>query len=139
VSIISGTTINTGVTLSTSGSFASPLTIAPSGAVEVSSGNAITGPAGNTWTVDNYGTITAPTYGVVLDNGSVVNSAGLIKGYTGVYIKNGAGTVTNSASIVGTGGTYGTGVSLAKGASLVTLRAPSRGASASKYPAAPAR
>jgi hypothetical protein len=38
VSTISGTTINTGVTLGTSGSFASPLTIAASGAVEVSSG-----------------------------------------------------------------------------------------------------
>ncbi len=113
---ISGTTINTGITLGTSGNYASPLTITATGAVEASSGNAVTGPGTQPWTVVNQGTLTAPGYGVRLfDGGYVGNAGGLIQGILGIYASAAAGTVTNSGTILGT---LGIGVFLKGGGSV---------------------
>ena len=117
MSTITGTTINSGITLSTSGNYASPLTITATGAVEAASGNAIYGPASQAWTVQNQGTITAPSYGVdLLLGGYVGNSAsGLIKASMGVHIQGATGTVSNSGTILST---VGVGVGLNAGGSV---------------------
>jgi len=108
VSTISGTTITTGVVLSNSGSYTSPLTITGSGAVETSSGNAIYGFGYQAWTVANYGTVMATGSlnsvgdGILLRGGGSLDNAGLIAGGGGVYITGSTGTASNSGTINGT-------------------------------------
>jgi hypothetical protein len=119
VSTITKTTITHGITLGTSGKYASPLTIASDGAVEASSGDAIYGniaPA----TIANHGTIAATGtsgFGIDLKLGGRVSNTGLVQGYTGVYITGAYGTVTNSGTIAGTGAS-GDGVYLGQGGSV---------------------
>ncbi|HVH80084.1 MAG TPA: hypothetical protein VM782_11885, partial [Stellaceae bacterium] len=107
MSTITGTITNT-VTIGTSGNYASPLTVASSGAVETS-GTAIYGPNTQAWTVADYGTIEATgagSIGVYLeDGGSVANtgSTAVIEGGAyGVKIAAAAGTVANAGTISGT-------------------------------------
>ena len=101
------TTISNGITLATSGSYTSPLTITPAGAI-VPSGYAIFGPAGYAWTVVNQGTLGGTLAGdvIFLDAygfaGYVNNAGGLIQSTTqGVLLRGTAGTVVNSGTIVG--------------------------------------
>jgi uncharacterized protein with beta-barrel porin domain len=83
-------------------------------------------------TVTNTGSITGtPTYGIgvyLKAGGSVTNQvttvgastiAGVISGYTGIFISNAAGTVTNYGTITGTG-TGGSGVVLGAAGGSVT-------------------
>ena len=101
-------TITTGVVLSNSGSYTSPLTITGSGAVETSSGNAIYGAGYQAWTVANYGTVTTTGSlnsvgdGILLRGGGSLDNAGLIEGFHGVYITGSTGTVSNSGTLNGT-------------------------------------
>jgi hypothetical protein len=101
---ITGTVTNE-VTLGT-GTYTSPLTIAGTAAVSVSSIAAIYGPNTQAWTVANYGTVfNSGSFGVELLNGGSVANTGtaLIQGYDeGIYIAGSAGTVTNSGTIRGT-------------------------------------
>jgi hypothetical protein len=129
MSTITGTTISSTVTLSTTGSYASPLTVASSGAVKTS-GTAIYGPNTQAWAVANYGTISsANSDGISLQNGGSVNNSGtaLISGgnnYAAVAIYNVAGTVTNTAKIKGASGT-GIGVFSTRAAASI-IAAPRR-------------
>jgi hypothetical protein len=109
---VSGSTITSsvthGITLGTvtsAGTYASPLTITGAGGVTASSGIAVYGPNTQAWTLANYGTILAGGNAVDLAmGGSVANTgaAALIQGYFGVNIGGGAGTVANSGTIIGT-------------------------------------
>jgi len=76
-------TITHGITLGTSGTYASPLTITATGAVTAGTTIAVIGtyPSAAPWTVANYGAV---------------------QGYGGIDI--GKGTVTNAGTIVGAGG-----------------------------------
>ena len=47
-----------------------------------------------------------------------VNNSGLIEGFGGVYVVTGTGTVTNSGTIIATGGSFGSGVVLDAGGSV---------------------
>jgi len=111
MSTITGTMVTSGVTLSTAGAYTSPLTIASDGAVEVASGDAITGPNSQAWVVENDGTVTAANgSGIYLGLGGTVSnngSAALIATGTGfgVDIRGAAGTVHNSGTIRATTGT----------------------------------
>jgi len=122
MSTITGTTVTSTVTLSTAGSYASPLTVASSGAVKTS-GIAIYGPNSQAWAVTNYGTISsANNDGVSLQNGGSVSNSGtaLISGganWAAVAIYNVAGTVTNTGTIKGASGS-GVGVFLNAGGSV---------------------
>jgi hypothetical protein len=86
MSMITGTTINSGITLGTSGSYVSPLTIAWDGAVEASSGDAIYGNNTQAWTVVNDDTVATGSggYGINLRRGGSVDNTGtgLIEGAT---------------------------------------------------------
>jgi len=104
MSTIGGTVTST-VTLGTSGSYATPLTIASGGEVSVSSGFAIYGSPLVAWQVANYGTVKA------------ANSDGIHLGGDNVLVKNGAlgnvaayiyGKVSGVAMAPGTLGNYGT-------------------------------
>ena len=116
--------ISVGITLSTAGTYTSPLTVTSSGTVANSSGDAIYGPGYQGWTVDNYGTIAATgtlADGVrLMDGGAVSNGlSGASSAYiygtkSGVYITGAAGTVTNAGTILSTG-TAGYGVNLTSG------------------------
>ena len=114
------TTISNGITLGTSGNYASPLTITNAGAVDTSSGNAVYGSNAQAWTLVNYGTVVAGSgLGVVLSAGGYVDNSGtaaLISGYTGgVLIAGGAGTLVNSGTISSTGSLFNLGVYLGAG------------------------
>jgi hypothetical protein len=109
---ITGTTINSGITLSTSGNYASPLTITSTGAVDASSGDAIYGDSTQPWTVANYGTVTATAgIGINLAAGGTIVDSGTISG-SGTAVQFG-GTSGNllvlepgykiSGSVVGSG------------------------------------
>jgi len=118
------TTITHGITLGTSGSYASPLTITSTGAVEASSTTAIYGPSTQAWAIVNEGTIlgtgTLQPHGVeLLAGGRVDNTAtsGLIGGYFGVEITGSPGIVTNAGTITGTGEAVG-GIQLLAGGSV---------------------
>ncbi|MFI4948480.1 MAG: hypothetical protein ACHQC9_06745, partial [Alphaproteobacteria bacterium] len=116
-------TITQGITLSNSGTYASPLTITSTGYIDnTGTGSGIYGPNNSAWTVVNQGTVTATAGdGVDLALGGSVDNAGtggLIQGYGGIVIKGAAGTVTNSATIIGTGTTTSAaGVYLSAGGS----------------------
>src|SRR5438093_206635 len=104
------TTITHGITLSTGGTYSSPLTITATGAVEASAGNAIYGNASQAWAVENQGTIAttaANGIGIYLAAGGNVTNAGtgLISGAKGILVGNAAATITNAGTITGTGGT----------------------------------
>jgi hypothetical protein len=99
-------TITHGITLATSGAYASPLTIAASGAVEAGSGDAIYGANTQAWTVSNAGTITATgtSDGIDLRLGGTVTDAStgsIASSYTGILIEGSSGTVTNFGTITG--------------------------------------
>ncbi len=100
------TTITHGITLATSGAYASPLTITASGAVEAGSGDAIYGANTQAWTVSNAGTITATgtSDGIDLRLGGSVTDAStgsIASSYTGISIEGSSGTVTNFGTITG--------------------------------------
>jgi len=104
-STITGSTFfSSGITLGTSGNYASPLTITGSGGVTASGNYLVFGPNTQAWTVANYGTI-LNTVGRAVDfrlGGSVGNTGGLIEGAFGVYITGASGTITNSGTVIGT-------------------------------------
>lgn len=102
-------TITTGVTL-TSASYWNPITISSGASITgVGSGvNAVYGPTGTSWTVDNQGTVSGGNYnGVNLDGGAVINEANatITGGPYGVFIAN--GTVENAGTIGGVVGLAG--------------------------------
>lgn len=131
--------ISHGITLGSSGNYASPLTITATGAVDDASGTAIFGPATAAWTVANQGTVSGST-GIDLAAGGLVDNGNLIQSdLAGVGISGAAGTVFNSGMIaaskydgigvdLGAGGTVtnfgtiaatlGNGVNLATGGSV---------------------
>jgi hypothetical protein len=103
------TPVNHGIvlgTVSSAGTYASPLTITASGGVTASGAYAVFGPNSQAWTVANYGTVlNTGSYAIeLLLGGSITNSGtGLIEGYFyGVDINGAAGTVTNSGTIIST-------------------------------------
>ena len=85
-----------------------PVTILPGGRIS-NTGNALVGPAGTYWTVVNEGTLAGgSTYtisaGVKLGSGAVTNAASaLISGYSYGAKITGSGTVVNEGAIVATG------------------------------------
>ncbi len=99
------TTIGTGFVL---GTVDNPVTILPGGRIS-NTGNALVGPAGTYWTVVNEGTLAGgSTYtisaGVKLGSGAVTNAASaLISGYSYGAKITGSGTVVNEGTIVATG------------------------------------
>ena len=99
------TTITTGVTLATTGSYASPLTIAAQGYINDTgdAGNAILGPSSQAWTVANYGRIRSTgSNGIDLkDGGLVTNGVGAtISGNAdAILIGKQTGTVINAGTI----------------------------------------
>ncbi len=99
------TTIGTGFVL---GTVDNPVTILPGGRIS-NTGNALVGPAGTYWTVVNEGTLAGgSTYtisaGVKLGSGAVTNAASaLISGYSYGAKITGSGTVVNEGAIVATG------------------------------------
>src|SRR5689334_1888180 len=105
-------TITQGITLATAGSYASPLTITATGAVDAATGNAIYGDSTQAWTVVNRGTIAAASYGsegiYLKHGGRVTNGAGTTStalisgGFSGVDINGASGTVVNLGTIATT-------------------------------------
>ena len=98
-------TITQGITLATSGTYASPLTITSVGYVVDNSGtkDAVYGPNMQGWTVVNQGRLTSSGgSGIDLRAGGLVDNSGTIVGTSqiGVYI-TGGGTVINAGTIVG--------------------------------------
>jgi hypothetical protein len=102
-----GTTINHGVTITSSGSYQSPLTILAAGGIINSNGSsgaagdAIFGPAVAAYTIDNAGTVSGSYDGVDLRaGGGIGNSGSIAGGDIGVYITGGVGSVSNTGAIV---------------------------------------
>jgi len=120
---ISGT-ITHGITLGTSGSYASPLTITSIGYIDAP-GNvaAIYGPNTGAWYVNNQGRVVATgtfaSFGVRLKAGGTVANSGRISASVGVYMAGTAGTVVNSGTIQATSGVHPVGVQLNAGGSVV--------------------
>jgi O-antigen biosynthesis protein len=108
-----------GITLATSGSYASPLTITVTGGVTASSGDAVYGPSTQAWTVANYGTVLSTSgKGINFAAGGSVDNTGLIEGQAqAIYITGSAGTVTNSGTINGEGPSNG--IDLLAGGSVI--------------------
>ena len=99
-------TITQGVTLATSGTYASPLTITSVGYVVDNSGtkDAVYGPNTQAWTVVNQGRLTSSgRSGINLRAGGLVDNSGTIVGTSqiGVDITGGGGTVINAGTILG--------------------------------------
>src|SRR5579862_2954872 len=95
-------TITHGITLSTSGAYASPLTITSDGYVEnPGSGDAIFGPNTQAWTVINAGLIAGGSRsGINLRDGGLVSNSGIIT--ASVDIAGAVGTVINTGTIAQT-------------------------------------
>src|SRR5689334_329598 len=95
-------TITHAVTLAASGTYASPLTIATTGAVNLTgTGPAIYGPNTQAWTVDNQGMVSAAAgSGIILDDGGAISNSGTIlsPGAYTVDVEGAAGFLTNSLS-----------------------------------------
>ncbi len=143
MSTIDNKTITSGVTLGTSGSYASPLTITSTGAIEphatggLVSYTAVYASGSLAATVINHGTIAdvfgPADFGIKLNGGGYVANSGAIGGLVaGVFI-GGLGTVVNSGNIF-TGVSGSVGISLAsgvvinnKGASASSIRIGSNG------------
>ena len=113
MSTFSGTT-TTGIVLGTAasvGTYTNPLTITSTGSVSNTSGahgdDAVYGPTGTAWTVDNFGHVSgAAAYGAngihLLAGGNITNG-GLISGAAnGVLIAGGGGTVQSYGTIAAT-------------------------------------
>ncbi len=113
-------TITHGITLATSGTYASPLTITSTGAVLNTSGVGIYGPNTQTWTVANFGTVMGGT-GVFLADGGVISNgatAALISGgLDGVKSTGAAIILSNAGTIVATN-SNGIGVALYSGGTI---------------------
>ena len=98
-----------GITLSTSGSYTSPLTLTSGGAVLNSgTGDAIFGPNTQAWTVQNAGTVAATgagSTGIYLGAGGYVGNSNFISGVAyGVKSHfTAASTIVNSGTILATG------------------------------------
>src|SRR5579862_9793174 len=89
--------------LSTSGSYASPLTITSTGRVVAGHGSGVEGVAGVSLTLINQGTVIASNDGVYFGTSGIVTNSGLIAGgiYSyGIQLKAG-GTITNTGLITG--------------------------------------
>jgi hypothetical protein len=107
MSTITGRTVTSTVTLSTTGSYASPLTVASDGAVETA-GTAIYGPNTQAWSVANAGTIEGTGTageGIYLKAGGSISNGGtaLISGGFDGILAAAAGTVSNAGTIEGQG------------------------------------
>src|SRR5580704_4909336 len=121
MSTISGS-VAVGITLSTTGSYSSPLTITGSGSVQNGgTGDAVYGPGTASWTIANYGQIVASGGGTngyngvaLYAGGSVGNSGYIAASLNGIYIGGSDGTVTNSGTIEATN-TIGFGICLYTG------------------------
>src|SRR5262249_21139977 len=101
-------TIANGITLGTSGSYASPLTITSTGAVETTTGNAINGDSSLVGSVFNSGIVSTQTMGAgirLAGGGYIGNLSGgqIIGAFEGVYISGTLGTVANTSTIIGNG------------------------------------
>src|SRR6266536_3144249 len=109
MSTISNKTITQTVTLGSVNNYptyASPLTIAATGAVEVAAAAAIYGPGTQAWTVVNDGMVinnSTTGYGIALDQGGAVtnNAGGTITAYDSVIISGAAASVMNAGYIKG--------------------------------------
>ena len=106
---IISTPVTTGVTLTVS-----PTTITSTGSVTVSTGVAITGPAGGGrptagWTINNEGVVTATAHaaganGIDLAGGGSITNSGVIAGFfNGIDISSGVSSVTNTGTIDSSG------------------------------------
>ncbi len=100
-------TIAHGITLATSGTYASPLTIAATGYIDnTGTGDAVYGDATQPWTLSNYGRIAslgiASRYGVNLRaGGSILNDGTITASGDGIDISGATGSVTNAGYIKG--------------------------------------
>ncbi|MGC2412099.1 MAG: hypothetical protein WA459_05315 [Stellaceae bacterium] len=99
-------TITHGITLATSGTYASPLAITKTGEIQAGSGDAIYGPNSQAWTVSNAGTVSATGTGNGIDlplGGAITNAStgSIATSYTGILIEGSSGTVTNFGTITG--------------------------------------
>jgi hypothetical protein len=107
------TTITHEVTLSATGVYSSPLTVTASGNVSfmgARGGEAIYGPLGGYWTINNQGTVQSTTSGVILETGGTVqngepgsNTALISSNYQSIVALTDAGTVLNFGSIISSG------------------------------------
>jgi hypothetical protein len=96
------TTISHSIVLAGSGAYASPLDIAASGGVVISSGPAaIYGPTSpGSWRIVNHGTVSSPNFGIDFETGSISNF-GFIGGNEGIVIVSSPGVVRNRGTIFG--------------------------------------
>jgi hypothetical protein len=120
MSTITGT-VTHGVTITGSGSYTSPLTIAAGAAVSLSGSGAAVSSSILATVVDD-GTVSAASSGgpgVILNAGGYVSlgTAGLIDASYGISISGAAGTVTNAGTIEATAH-YGTGIEFSAGGSI---------------------
>jgi hypothetical protein len=99
VSLISGAYVS-GIVL-TSGTYANPVTVTGFGNVSVAGATSIGLKAATTWTINNFGNVSAG-YGIALNAGGSVFNAGKISGAkAGVRVTVAAGTVENAGTITG--------------------------------------
>jgi hypothetical protein len=110
-------------TVTSGGTYDSPLTITSTGAVLLGgTGDAIFGPNTDAWTVVNQGSVVVSGTagdGIDLRLGGSVDNSGLIDAPIGVYITGAAGTLSNSGTINSTGtGTAAAGIVFQAGGSV---------------------
>ena len=99
-------TIAHSITLTTSGTYSSPLTITATGSVSNSgAGDAVYGPNTASWSVDNYGQISATGLyaAIALYLGGSITNSGVISSADAlaIQIAGAAGSVTNLGTIAG--------------------------------------
>ena len=100
--------VTNGITLSTGGSYTSPLTITASGGVYSYSGITIDGPSTQAWTVINNGSVISHLgLGIDLFGGGSVSNGGRISTKNDALdVTGGSGSITNTGTILSTNG-YG--------------------------------